>query len=140
MEHLHQQLDSIGMERAIISGLVLLGSSRHQRLQGGTTSACICMKCSMHVAFATQWLAMYKSFTLEVHANGPRKICFARKDLFAEFCSCSLSVRNSSRDFQHHFKSLEVQDISSQNIESLLSTTEGCEPSMMCRPSSGADG
>jgi hypothetical protein len=35
MEFLHQQLDSIGLEKAILSGLVLLGSSQHQRLQGG---------------------------------------------------------------------------------------------------------
>jgi hypothetical protein len=41
MEFLHQQLDSIGLESAILSGLVLLGSSQHQRLQGGVHSACI---------------------------------------------------------------------------------------------------
>jgi hypothetical protein len=39
IDFLHQQLDSIGTESAILSGLVLLGSSQHQRLQGGALSA-----------------------------------------------------------------------------------------------------
>jgi hypothetical protein len=41
IEFLHQQLNSIGPESAVISGLVLLGSSQHQRLQGGASSECI---------------------------------------------------------------------------------------------------
>ena len=36
MDFLQQQLDSIGMERPILNGLLLLGSSGYQRLQGGT--------------------------------------------------------------------------------------------------------
>ena len=36
MDFLHQQLDSIGTETPILNGLLLLGSSGHQRLQGGT--------------------------------------------------------------------------------------------------------
>jgi hypothetical protein len=39
IEFLHQQLDSIGLESTILSGLVLLGSSQHQRLQGGVLDA-----------------------------------------------------------------------------------------------------
>ena len=35
MDFLQHQLDSIGMERPILNGLLLLGSSGHQRLQGG---------------------------------------------------------------------------------------------------------
>jgi hypothetical protein len=35
MEFLQQQLDSIGMERAILNGLQLLGSGVKERLQGG---------------------------------------------------------------------------------------------------------
>jgi hypothetical protein len=41
MEFLHQQLDSIGMERAISSGLLLLGSGRTQRIQGGASSSSV---------------------------------------------------------------------------------------------------
>jgi hypothetical protein len=41
LEFLHQQLDSIGSEKAILSGLVLLGSSQHQRIQGGALSPAI---------------------------------------------------------------------------------------------------
>jgi hypothetical protein len=41
IEFLHQQLNSIGPESAVISGLVLLGSSQHQRLQGGALPECI---------------------------------------------------------------------------------------------------
>jgi hypothetical protein len=41
IEFLHQQLNSIGPDSAILSGLVLLGSSQHQRLQGGAISECI---------------------------------------------------------------------------------------------------
>ena len=36
LEFLHGQLDSIGTERAIMHGLVPLGSDHHERLQGGT--------------------------------------------------------------------------------------------------------
>jgi hypothetical protein len=43
MEFLHQQLDSIGMERAIFSGLLLLGSGRTERIQGGASSTCVCL-------------------------------------------------------------------------------------------------
>jgi hypothetical protein len=35
MEFLQQQLDSIGMERPILNGLLLLGSGVKERLQGG---------------------------------------------------------------------------------------------------------
>jgi hypothetical protein len=35
MVFLNQQLDSVGLERAILSGLLLLGSGRTERLQGG---------------------------------------------------------------------------------------------------------
>jgi hypothetical protein len=44
MEFLHRQLDSIGTERAILSGLLLLGSGRTERLQGGLVSAYIFSK------------------------------------------------------------------------------------------------
>jgi hypothetical protein len=43
MEFLHKQLDSIGMERAILCGLLLLGSSRTQRIQGGASSSYACL-------------------------------------------------------------------------------------------------
>jgi hypothetical protein len=39
MEFVQQQLDSIGTEKTILSGLRLLGSGRNQRLQGGALSA-----------------------------------------------------------------------------------------------------
>jgi hypothetical protein len=48
MDFLHQQLDSIGPESSILSGLVLLGSSQNQRLQGGAISACIRVEKSTH--------------------------------------------------------------------------------------------
>ena len=35
MDFLHRQLDEIGMDHAILNGLVLLGGGGHQRLQGG---------------------------------------------------------------------------------------------------------
>jgi hypothetical protein len=44
MQFLNQQLDNIGMERAILSGLLLLGSGRTQRLQGGVASTRICVQ------------------------------------------------------------------------------------------------
>jgi hypothetical protein len=42
MDFLQQQLDSIGMGRAILSGLLLLGGGSNQRIQGGEPSAYIC--------------------------------------------------------------------------------------------------
>lgn len=35
MDFLHQQLDSIGLERPVLNGLVLLGNGDNERLQGG---------------------------------------------------------------------------------------------------------
>ena len=39
LEFLQQQLNAVGMETPILDGLLLLGSSGHQRLQGGTVFA-----------------------------------------------------------------------------------------------------
>lgn len=39
IDFLHQQLDSIGAQRDILEGLVLLGSGSHERLQGGAPSS-----------------------------------------------------------------------------------------------------
>ena len=46
MDFLHQQLDSIGMERPMLNGLLLLGSSGNQRLQGGALHHA----CSSHMS------------------------------------------------------------------------------------------
>ena len=45
MDFLHQQLDSIGVERPILDGLLLLGSGTHQRLQGGVLLHA-CVRCA----------------------------------------------------------------------------------------------
>lgn len=40
MEFLHQQLDSLGSDRPLLDGLVLLGDGDNERLQGGAVAAC----------------------------------------------------------------------------------------------------
>jgi hypothetical protein len=51
MEFLHQQLNSIGPESPVLSGLLLLGSSQNQRLQGGVLSVCIRVQKSTDAAY-----------------------------------------------------------------------------------------
>jgi hypothetical protein len=67
---LHQQLDSIGLESTILSGLVLLGSSPNQRLQGGVLAVCTSMQSSTQVAHASHELETYTSYRAAVLANG----------------------------------------------------------------------
>jgi hypothetical protein len=43
VEFLYKQLDSIGLERAILCGLLLLGSGRNQRIQGGASFISGCL-------------------------------------------------------------------------------------------------
>lgn len=57
MDFLQQQLDSIGVDRPILDGLLLLGDGGHQRLQGGAlllcASAASCKRYWKYTAFNT---------------------------------------------------------------------------------------
>jgi hypothetical protein len=48
IDFLNQQLDSIGMEKAILNGLHLLGNGRNQRLQGGEQLVCFVVEWWKH--------------------------------------------------------------------------------------------
>lgn len=51
MDFLHQQLDSLGMDTPILNGLVMLGCTGYERLQGGPlTFLSLCCRSRRNIA------------------------------------------------------------------------------------------